>query len=134
MGSTDKTFVGFRIFISDVVSGFINIIWKKPLVYFGSHMLSFEVSFMDIALLISIIILAILYLSKLSSPQFAPLTEKVATKTVEEKGETKAVKKSVKCPYFLGFLSKNKKVKIPEECFTCVQLSHCLGRGGENEV
>lgn len=99
-------------------------------------MLSFEVSFMDIVLLISIIILAILYLSKFSSQELAPLEEKVSTKNVQEKEEVKvkSVKKSGKCPYFLGFLSKNKKVKIPEECFTCVQLSRCLGRSGESDV
>lgn len=97
-------------------------------------MLSFEVSFMDIVLLISIIILAILYLSKPSSPQFAPLRERAETKNGEEKEKTKADKKGGKCPYFLGFLSKNKKVKIPEECFACVQLSRCLGRSGESDV
>jgi hypothetical protein len=98
----------------------------------GKIMLSFEVSIMDIVLLISIIILAILHLSKSSSPQLPNSKEIVATRNVEEKKNVKA--KSGKCPYFLGFLSKNKKVKIPEECFTCVQLSRCLGRSMENDV
>jgi len=104
-------------------------------------MLSFELSAIDLILALAVIILLILYITKLSAK---PSTEErllVARKKVSEKPATEATTPeeerkrlmstqpqtgSVKCPYGFGYLRKlDREASIPDGCLGCSRIMEC---------
>ena len=95
-------------------------------------MLSFELSAIDLILLIAVIVLLILYITKLSARP--PTEEKLAaTDASLKKGEknllsTQPQTDSPKCPYCFGYLEKlDKNASIPDECLSCPRITECFG-------
>jgi hypothetical protein len=94
-------------------------------------MLSFDVSVIDIPMLIAIAVLYALYLGgtqrererrkSTARPQIiqrAPSKATVRTERVNHKNSD--------CPYKLGYLKARKTNNIPEECVACARLVKCL--------
>jgi len=106
-------------------------------------MLSFELSAIDLILALAVIILLVLYLTKLSS---RPPTERrllvekerlpekpVREPTMAEEEEEKTMPTeirpqtgSVSCPYTFGYLRKlGKEASIPDGCLGCSRIMEC---------
>jgi hypothetical protein len=105
-------------------------------------MLSFELSVIDVVLIIAIIILFSLHLtrtskkfdvrSKLNAGRQRSLEEKEMEGFVSETPERKAFLAEEKvpgqCSYHFGHLSSisQKRDSIPEECYSCPKMMRCL--------
>jgi len=106
-------------------------------------MLSFELSAIDLILVIAVIVLFILYITKssvkpsaeekLSVGERAPPKEMAATAVSLETGGKKLLSTqpqtdSPKCPHRFGYLKKlDKKAPIPDECLSCSRIMECFG-------
>jgi len=106
-------------------------------------MLSFELSAIDLILVIAVVILLILNITKssvkpsteekLSVGERTPPKQLAATTTSQEKGEEKLSlpqpqTESPKCPYSFGYLKKlDKDASIPDECLSCSRIMECFG-------
>jgi len=105
-------------------------------------MLSFELSAIDLILVIAVIVLFILYITKSSvkSPtEEKPFVEKAPTKklattaaNLETEGKkllsTQPQTDSPKCPHVFGYLKKlDKNAPIPDECLSCSRIMECFG-------
>ncbi len=104
-------------------------------------MLSFEISVIDIVLMLAIIILLILYITKQSTksvtePDLSVSEEKTAEKPSETPETQKPIEQerlltrpktsSLKCPYHLGYLKKlPKDSPIPDVCYGCPRMIVC---------
>jgi len=106
-------------------------------------MLSFELSAIDLILAIAVIILLILYLTKLSAKPFTEERLLGARKNVSEKPVTEAAMPkeerekpmstqpqrqtgSAGCPYGFGYLRKlDKEASIPDGCLGCSRIMEC---------
>ena len=106
-------------------------------------MLSFELSAIDLILALSVIILLVLYLTKLSTrppteqkplvekerPPEKPVTESTIVGEDEEKTMSKEIRpqtSSVTCPYGFGYLRKlDKEASIPDGCLGCSRIMEC---------
>ncbi len=105
-------------------------------------MLSFEVSVIDIVLVLAVMVLLILYITKqstksvaepeLSLPEEKGLekpSEAVETqKPIEEKPlKTGGQTSPLECPYHFGYLKKlSKDAPIPDGCFGCLKMTECF--------
>lgn len=105
-------------------------------------MLSFDLSVIDIVLVIAIIILLLLHTTRkpakytgepqISRKERKPLEEPrrdiVMPKTPKrEKSLTRLPEDSVKCSHYLGYLKTlPKRGSIPEECYNCPLMMQCL--------
>jgi len=98
-------------------------------------MLSFELSVMDLVLVIAIITLLILYITKASTrydvkPKLSSKQEKVS----EESDRCKTPKSPngspelpLKCPHHFGYLrTLPLGSSVPEECYSCSRMMQCL--------
>lgn len=105
-------------------------------------MLSFEVSAIDIVLVISAIIILLLYLMKQTQPSTGSESDVKEKKTEarakfrnlfgHKRVETSSQAGSFRCPYSFGYLKKiPKDGSIPEECYTCPQMMQCCAFSGE---
>jgi len=100
-------------------------------------MLPFELSAIDLILLIAVIILLILYITK-PATKSSSIEEKFPSdklaKTVtslKTEGErplsTQPQTDSPKCPYGFGYLKKlDKNAPIPNECLNCPRIMECF--------
>ena len=104
-------------------------------------MLPFELSAIDLILVIAVIVLLILYVTKSSTEppteekRFAeekipPKKPAVEATDLKIEGERKllphARKDSLKCPYGFGYLKKlDKAAPIPDECLGCSRIMEC---------
>jgi Na+-transporting methylmalonyl-CoA/oxaloacetate decarboxylase gamma subunit len=105
-------------------------------------MLSFEISVIDVVLVLAIIVLLILYITKLSTksvaePELSVPEEKGAEKTSkavetqksidERRLPTRPQTSSLECPYHFGYLKKlPEHAPIPDECFRCPRMAECF--------
>jgi len=106
-------------------------------------MLSFELSAIDLILVIAVAILLILYITKSSAktpteekllvekenPPKKPTTEDVKLEKEIEKPIpiAKPQKDSAKCPYGFGYLKKlGKNASIPDQCLSCTKIMECF--------
>ena len=106
-------------------------------------MLSFELSAIDLILIIAVIILLILYITKLSgkTPNQEKLLvedKKISNKpsietTIPDEEEErkrptpKPQTDSTKCPYSFGYLKKlDKDASIPDKCLSCSKIMECF--------
>ena len=104
-------------------------------------MLSFELSAIDLILAIAVIILLVLYITKLSArpPTEEKLlvekessSEKPATEATTPEEERKRLMStqpqtvSAECPYGFGYLRKlDKEASIPDGCLGCSRIMEC---------
>ena len=109
----------------------------------GTSMLSFELSAIDLILVIAVVILLILYITKLSTKSTAEQkpnvdkrgsSEKPAAKAARFRAEgeirspTHSPKDSAKCHHHFGYLKKlGKNAAIPDECLSCLKIMECFG-------
>lgn len=100
-------------------------------------MLSFELSAIDIALTMAVIILFILYLTK-PSKKVTAKTQLPLDRKILRKGRASAVEMSKqsgrtdvwKCPHSFGHLGNlPKDASIPNECLTCPRVMECSFKG-----
>jgi hypothetical protein len=94
-------------------------------------MLSFELSVIDLILVIAVIILLILQITKRSAKtttEEKPTTSIADSKTEgEAQSPTQPPKNSAKCPHNFGYLKKlGKNAAIPDECLSCSRMMKCL--------
>jgi len=105
-------------------------------------MLSFNVSVIDIVLVLAIIVLLILYITKQSTKSVAePELSVPEKKGVEKPPEALETQKSIEekqlpthpqtdsleCPHHFGYLKKlPKDASIPDECFRCPRMTDCF--------
>jgi len=105
-------------------------------------MLSFEISVIDIVLVLAIIVLLILYITKQSTkpvaePELSVPEEKGAEKPSEAVETQKSIEErrpptrsqtvSPECPHQFGYLKKlPKDAQIPDECFVCPKMTECF--------
>ena len=104
-------------------------------------MLSFDISVIDIVMMIAIIALLILYITKqsnkrLTEPETSVSEEKGAEKpseavepkksTEQKESQTRPQTDSLECPYHIGYLKKlPEETPIPDECFRCPRMVEC---------
>ena len=104
-------------------------------------MLSFEISVIDIGLILAVIVLMILYITKQSTesvaePELSVPEEKDAEKPSEAVETQKPVERdqlptlsqtsSLECPYQFGYLKRlSRDAPIPDECLTCPRMIEC---------
>ena len=93
-------------------------------------MLPFELSAIDLILVIAVIIILILYITKISTK--AALEEKLLVGSEGQKAEKErlsqppALKTSYKCPYDFGYLRKlGRDATIPDGCLGCPRIMDC---------
>jgi hypothetical protein len=95
-------------------------------------MLSFDLSVIDIVLVIAVIILLILQITKRpakTTTEEKPTTAIADLKTEEEEVQspTPPQKNSDECPHQFGYLKKlGKNAAIPDECLSCSRMMKCL--------
>jgi len=106
-------------------------------------MLSFELSAIDLILVIAVVVLLILYITKLSTKTATQEKPSVEGKIPPERakmeaGSLKAEEEtqlpshtqtdSPKCPYGFEYLKKlDKNAPIPDECLSCSRIMECFG-------
>jgi len=104
-------------------------------------MLSFDISVIDIVLMLAIIVLLILYITKQSTKRVTKTqlsvpekkgaekpSEAVETQksTEQKESQTRPQTDSLECPYHLGYLKKlPEETPIPDECFRCPRMVEC---------
>jgi hypothetical protein len=116
-------------------------------VYWENRMLSFELSAIDLILAIAVIILLVLYITRLSARPPAEdrrfvgkesSSEKRVTEAAvpDEEGERpvsaqpKSQTGSATCPFGFGYLSKlDRKASIPDGCLRCSRVMECCSAG-----
>jgi Sec-independent protein translocase protein TatA len=104
-------------------------------------MLSFELSAIDLILMIAVIILLILYITKLSTKTSTqekllveekktskePATETTIPEEENKRLTSKPQRDSTKCPYGFGYLKKlDKNASIPDKCLGCSKIMECF--------
>jgi hypothetical protein len=100
-------------------------------------MLSFELSVIDIVLVIAIITLLLLYITKPSAKAAAGLKlspeqketskESDANVAMSESSSTPPLEYSVRCPHHFGYLKTLPLgSSVPEECYSCSRMMQCL--------
>lgn len=102
----------------------------------GLVTLSFDVSVIDVAMLIAIIVLFTLYTTK--APKETILKKRILRKTQLTKETTKNLNSQnltnentnsntkADCPHFFGYLKTTKEKGVPQECVGCTNLVECL--------
>ena len=106
-------------------------------------MLSFELSTIDLILVIAVAVLLILYITKLSTKtateeklsvegKIPSEPAKMAAGSLKTEGETQlpshAQTDSPICPYGFGYLKKlGKETPIPDDCLSCSRMMDCFG-------
>ena len=104
-------------------------------------MLPFELSAIDLILVIAVIVLLILYVTKSSAEphteekrfvggKIPPKKPAVEAANPKIEGDTRLVpharKDSSKCPYGFGYLKKlDRDASIPDECLGCSRVMEC---------
>ena len=122
---------------------FIKPIFEGEIELFGSAMLSFELSAIDLILVIAVVVLLILYITKLSTKTSAEEKLFVEQKDTPKKTAIEATmpeekikrlmstrpqpqRDSAKCSYGFGYLRKlDKGASIPDECLGCSRIMEC---------
>ena len=102
-------------------------------------MLSFELSAIDIVLLVAVLILLSLYVTKMREKPQNQLESKTEQqqfptkpqKTKKEKKKTESPEEQTKtnfeCAHHFGYLRNlPRNTPVPEECFGCPQVMQCL--------
>ncbi len=105
-------------------------------------MLSFDVSIVDIVLVLAVMVLLILYTTRQSTksvaePELSVPREKDVVKPLRPAETQRAMEEtrlqtgpqtsSVECPRHFGYLKKlPKDASIPEECFRCSKMTECF--------
>jgi hypothetical protein len=103
-------------------------------------LLSFDLSVIDIALVIAVVVLFMLFLSQRrgqptnkselleTGQKKTPEKPKVQVKTAQEKNSTTQVSAdSEECVHHFGYLKDlPKNTPVPEECFGCKKILRCL--------
>jgi len=119
------------------LSLYVDGFYFKPLV---ESLLSFELSVIDIALIIAVVVLLMLFLThKHGQPtteselprkgQKKPLEKpKVTAKTVQEKtSKTQSPMDFQECMHHFGYLrTLPRGTPVPDECFGCKKILRCL--------
>jgi hypothetical protein len=105
-------------------------------------MLSFELSVIDVVLIVAVIILLLFHLARTPNKsdvksKLGVQTEKslkkgkmrkLVSKTSRKKSSSVEEKSPVKCSYHFGYLSSIPKGEdsMPEECYSCSWMMRCL--------
>ncbi len=108
-------------------------------------MLSFEVSAIDIVLVIAAIIILLLYLMKQTQPSTGSesgakekkigVYAKFRNLFRDKRVETSSQVRYFRCPYNFGYLKKiSKDGSIPEECYICPRMTQCAFSGEGSKV
>lgn len=106
-------------------------------------MLSFELSAIDLILVIAVVVLLILYITKLSAktaieeklsvkgkipPERAKMAARSLKTGVKTQLSSRAQTDSSNCPYGFGYLKNlDKDAPIPDECLSCSRIMECFG-------
>jgi len=102
-------------------------------------MLSFELSVMDLVLVIAIVTLLLLYITKISTKCAArskpsPKREKESDAHIAlpRPSSTDSAEVSIKCSHHFGYLKTIPLgSSVPEECYNCSRMMQCLFQGKE---
>jgi len=119
------------------LSLYVDSFYFKPLV---ESLLSFELSVIDIALVIAVVVLLTLFLThrhgQSTTELELPMTgqkktsekPKVSVKTAQEKiSKTQSPTDFQECIHHFGYLRKLPKgTPVPDECFGCKKILQCL--------
>jgi hypothetical protein len=102
-------------------------------------MLSFELSVMDLVLVIAVVTLLLLYITKIStkyagkskpSPKQAKASERSDIHVAMPHSSTRSFEFSAKCPHHFGYLKTLPLGRsVPEECYSCSRMMQCLFQG-----
>ena len=106
-------------------------------------MLSFELSAIDLILVIAVIVLLILYVTKSSAEPHTEERRFVEEEIPPEKPAVEAANPKIegekellphartdssRCPYVFGYLKKlDKNAAIPDDCLGCPRIMDCFG-------
>jgi len=103
-------------------------------------MLSFEISVIDIALVLAVTVLLILYITRVSTKSVAeqelsvprekgvekPSNADETQKSIEERQSQTKLQDSSECSHHFGYLGKlPEHAPIPDECFNCPRMAEC---------
>jgi hypothetical protein len=110
-------------------------------------MLSFDVSAIDIVLLIAVIVLLVLFIQKKGQASTTPPLSVQAQDELPEKTELKSQKAKKKltanqshkgfheCAHSFGYLKDlPKNTPVPNECFGCPQVMRCLFTSEQDQL
>jgi len=128
------------LLMQNSLSLYVDGFYFKPLV---ESLLSFELSVIDIALVIAVVILLMLFLThkhgQLTTKSELPITgqektsekPKVPVKTAQEKiSKTQSPMDFQECAHHFGYLRNLPKgTPVPDECFGCKKILRCLFPG-----
>lgn len=105
-------------------------------------MLSFEISVVDVVLVLAVIVLLALYITRLSTksvaePELSVPSEKGIEKQLKPVETQESIEErqlptrpqigSLQCPHHFGYLKKlPKDAPIPDECFRCPRMAECF--------
>lgn len=95
-------------------------------------MLSFELSAIDIILVISVIVLLVLYWTKLSKIAEPPLRRSIPKQMHTEKTATNPQNGYAECPRGFGHIRKiGDDGSVSERCLGCYRIMDCYGESKE---
>jgi len=108
-------------------SRFINTIRKQHALHFTvKKTLSFDISVIDIAMLIAIIVLFALHLTRSQRETNKQKRLLKIQRAQRESITQETAKRNSDCPHKFGFLQTQKNKGIPEECAGCAKIIKCL--------
>ena len=98
-------------------------------------MLAFELSAIDLILVIAVIVLLFLYWTKLSKNPEEQIFQTTITKnTSPKKIVTKPQSGYAECPRGFGYIKKfGENGSVPEKCLGCYRIMECYGEKEEVE-
>lgn len=98
-------------------------------------MLSFELTAIDLILVIAVIVLLILYITKLANSPEQFLKQSMANYTSRERVESRPQKDYAKCPRGFGNIRKlSYDGSVSERCLGCYRIMECYGESENNEL
>ena len=96
-------------------------------------MFPFELSAIDFILVIAVVVLLILYITKLPTrpvvEEKSSAKERIPPKKLAARAQTRSPTSPIKkCPHHFGYLKKlDKTAPIPDECLVCSSIMECFG-------
>jgi hypothetical protein len=95
-------------------------------------MLTFEVTAIDLILVMAVIILIVLYWTKLSKLPDKPIFQGLTKRTASPKKNTKPQNEYTECPRGLGPIKGiNYDGSVSEWCLGCYRIMECYSEGDE---
>ena len=98
-------------------------------------MLSFELTAIDLILVIAVIVLLLLYLSKLANSPEQFLKRSMAKYASRERVESRSQGDYAECPRGFGNIRKIGNVgSVSERCLGCYRIMECYGESEKTEL